>query len=38
MDYIGMNPERFYELVDQFRSPHLWKWEGGEWKLRAVVS
>ncbi len=38
MDYIGMNPERFYELVDQFRSPHLWKWEGGEWNLRAVVS
>ncbi len=38
MDYVGMNPERFYELCDQFRSPHLWKWEGGEWKLRAVVS
>ena len=38
LDYIGMNPENFFELCDQFRSPHLWKWEGGEWKLRHQVS
>ena len=38
MDYIGMNPERFNELCDRFRSPHLWSLENGEWKLRHQVS
>jgi N-acetyl sugar amidotransferase len=38
MDYIGMKPERFMELCDEFRSPHLWKKENGEWKLRHQVS
>ncbi len=38
MDYIGMRPERFLELCDQFRSPHLWAKENGEWKLRHRVS
>jgi N-acetyl sugar amidotransferase len=39
MDYIGMESARFHELVDQFRSPHLWgKDEKGEWKLRHNVS
>ena len=38
MDYIGMNPEEFLELCDKFRSPHLWKFEGGEWSLRHKVS
>lgn len=38
MDYIGMKPERFMELCDQFRSPHLWNKENGEWKLRYQVS
>jgi hypothetical protein len=38
MDYISMKPERFLELCDKFRSPHLWKEENGEWKLRYQVS
>jgi len=38
MDYIGMEPKRFLELCDKFRSPHLWKKENGEWKLRYKVS
>jgi len=37
MNYIGMTRERFFELCDKFRSPHLWKKEDGEWKLRHVV-
>jgi N-acetyl sugar amidotransferase len=37
MEYIGMKPERFLELCDQFRSPHLWKKENGQWKLRHGV-
>ena len=32
-----MNFEYFSRLTDQFRSPHLWYWEGGEWKLRHSV-
>ncbi|MBI4280132.1 MAG: N-acetyl sugar amidotransferase [Armatimonadetes bacterium] len=38
MDYIDMRPERFMELCDQFRSPHLWMKENGEWRLRHQVS
>jgi len=29
--------EYFSHLCDRFRSPHLWKWEEGEWKLRKSV-
>lgn len=38
MDYIGLKPERFHELCDQFRSPHLWAKANGEWKLRHTVA
>jgi N-acetyl sugar amidotransferase len=37
MDYIGLKPERFMELCDNARSPHLWKKDGGEWKLRHPI-
>lgn len=30
--------ESFLALADRFRSPHLWKKEGSEWKLRHQVS
>ena len=32
-----MNLEYFSRLTDQFRSPHLWCWNDGEWKLRHAV-
>ncbi len=32
-----MNLEYFSRLTDQFRSPHLWRWKDGEWKLRHAV-
>ena len=38
MEYIGLKPERFLELCDEFRSPHLWKKENGQWVLRHQVS
>ena len=34
LEYVGMSQEEFLELCDRFRSPHLWKVEDGEWKLR----
>ena len=38
MEYMGLEPERFLELCDEFRSPHLWTKQGGEWQLRHQVS
>ncbi|TCS72481.1 N-acetyl sugar amidotransferase [Sulfuritortus calidifontis] len=32
-----MTREYFMALADNFRSPHLWKWEDGQWKLRHAV-
>lgn len=37
MDYIEMKPERFIQLCDEGRSQHLWRKEGGAWKLRHTV-
>lgn len=38
MDYIEMKPERFHELCDKARSPHLWtKDAAGKWQLRKTV-
>ena len=39
MDYIELKPERFYELCDKARSPHLWgKDAAHNWKLRHNVA
>ena len=38
LDSIGLPPDRFLELCDEGRSPHLWKREDGQWKLRHQVS
>jgi N-acetyl sugar amidotransferase len=37
MKYLGIKLEDFHKLCDKFRSPHLWKKENGEWKLRHKV-
>lgn len=37
MDFLEIKPERFIELVDSFRSPHLWERRNGDWKLRHSV-
>ncbi len=37
IDYIGINEEKFWNIVDKYRAPHLWKKENGEWKLRHAV-
>lgn len=36
MEHIDMKPDHFHDLCDQFRSPHLWKRENGNWRLRHV--
>jgi len=37
MDCIDMSPDRFLELCDQGRSPHLWQKQDGEWQLRHPI-
>lgn len=38
MDYLELKPERFHELCDNARSPHLWgKNAEGQWALRHNV-
>ena len=38
MEYLGIEPNRFHEICDEFRSPHLWKQDEGVWKLRHTVN
>jgi N-acetyl sugar amidotransferase len=38
MEYIGLAPERFVELCDEGRSPHLWAKVDGVWKLRHTAN
>ena len=37
-EYISINEEEFYEIVDSFRSPHIWKKVNDTWKLRHNVN
>ncbi len=37
MEFIGLGRERFLELCDRFRPPHLWDKAGDEWKLKYTV-
>jgi N-acetyl sugar amidotransferase len=34
LDYISMTDKEFLEICDEFRSPHIWKKQDGEWMLR----
>lgn len=37
LDYMGITEERFWQRIDEGRSPHLWAKQDGEWKLRHSV-
>jgi len=37
-EYINISEKEFFEIVDEFRSPHLWKKEDMQWKLRHRVN
>jgi len=34
LEYTGITEERFWDVIDVARSPHLWTKESGKWKLR----
>lgn len=38
MKYIGLDPEGFLEPGDEFRSPHLWTKDDGQWRRRHQAS
>lgn len=38
LDYCGISEEYFWEVIDSWRSPHIWDRVGGEWKLKHTVS
>lgn len=37
LTYCDITEERFEEVIETWRSPHIWKKENGEWKLRGQV-
>lgn len=34
LEYININEEEFWEIINSARSPHLWKIKNDEWKLK----
>jgi hypothetical protein len=38
LEYMDMDEDRFWGLIDNARSPHLWMKVGKDWRLRHVVS
>lgn len=36
--YIDMAEEKFWSTVDQFRSPHLWEKNAGQWVLKHSIT
>jgi N-acetyl sugar amidotransferase len=37
LEYINITEAVFYEVIDSYRSPHLWHKENGHWKLRHEI-
>ncbi|MBF0522461.1 MAG: N-acetyl sugar amidotransferase [Candidatus Omnitrophica bacterium] len=38
LEYMGITEQRFYELIDKARPPHLWEQKQGQWNLKHQVS
>ncbi len=38
MEYLDIEEEYFFKVLDEFRSPHLWAKLNNEWKLRHTVN
>lgn len=37
LEYMGISEKRFHECINSARSPHVWKYEDNQWKLRHAV-
>lgn len=38
LDYVDLTEDEFWQVVDTYRLPHIWKKENGKWVLRHQVS
>jgi N-acetyl sugar amidotransferase len=38
LDYLSISEKHFWEMVDKYRLPHVWKKENGKWKRTKIVS
>ena len=36
--YVDLDEKKFWELMNRYRSEHVWKKEGSIWKLKTIVS
>jgi hypothetical protein len=37
LDYVNLDESRFTEIIEEFRTPHLWEKKSDGWHLRAPV-
>ena len=37
LDYLDIEEDHFWRVVDSYRHPNIWGWDG-EWKLKQQVS
>jgi hypothetical protein len=37
LNYLQVSEETYWEVIDSWRSPHLWKKDGGNWVLRHPI-
>lgn len=38
LEYMEIDADRFWEVIEEFRSPHLWEQADNEWRLRQPIS
>ena len=38
LEYIQIDEKKFWEVVDSFRSPHLWTKKNNTWVLNSQIS
>jgi N-acetyl sugar amidotransferase len=38
LEYLDIDEKKFWDVVDRYRSPHLWEKSNGEWRLKHRVA
>ena len=37
LDYMDISKELFWDVIDSWRSPHIWKKDGNKWVLKSPI-
>ena len=37
LNYLSISEKEFFEIIDKYRSPHLWQKEKNKWHLKKAV-